>query len=91
MCPWGTSRALTRYINDIIRFTMRSHEDTFYEIYQEVHSSGQEEVFYKQLEKMKYQDKHRHKSVKDHWEYAYGKITGVQQSHESLFGNTDIK
>ena len=88
---WGTSRALTRYINDIIRFTMMSHEDTFYEIYQEVHSKGQENQFYQQLEKMKYQDKHRHKSIKDHWEYAYGKITGVQQSHESLFGNTDIK
>lgn len=88
---WGTSRALTRYINDLIRFTMMSHEDTFYEIYQEVHSRGQEEVFYKQLEKMKYQDKHRHKCVKDHWEYAYGKITGVHQSHETLFGNTDIK
>ena len=70
---------------------MSGHEDVFYEIYQEVHSRGQEEVFYQQLEKMKYQDKHRHKCMKDHWEYAYGKITGVQQSHESLFGNTDIK
>ena len=68
-----------------------SHEDTFYEIYQEVHSQGQEDEFYKQLEKMKHQDKHKYKCVKDHWEYAYGKITGVQQSHESLFGNTDIK
>jgi hypothetical protein len=68
-----------------------SHEDVIYEIYQEVHSRGQEEQFYKQLEKMKYQDKHRHKSVKDHWEYAYGKITGVQQCHESLLSNTDIK
>jgi len=66
-----------------------SHEDVFYEIYQEVHSRGQEEVFYQQLEKMRYQDKHRHKSVKDNWEYAYGKITGVQQSHETLLRNQD--
>jgi predicted helicase len=68
-----------------------SHEDVFYEIYQEVHSQGLEERFYNQLNKMKTQDKHKYKCVKDHWEYAYGKITGVQQSHESLFGNTDIK
>ena len=67
-----------------------SNEDTFYEIYQKVHSQGQEEVFYKQLEKMKYQDKHKYKCVKDHWEYAYGKITGVQQSSETLFTNNDI-
>ena len=69
---------------------MSGHEDVFYEIYQEVHSRGQEEVFYKQLEKMKSQDKHKYKCVKDHWEYAYDKITRVQQS-ESLLSNTDIK
>jgi hypothetical protein len=68
-----------------------SHEDVFYEIYQEVHSRGQEEVFYKQLDRMKTQDKHRHKSVKDHWEYAYNKITGVQQSHETLLRNQNSK
>jgi hypothetical protein len=68
-----------------------SHEDVFYEIYQEVHSRGQEEVFYKQLDRMKTQDKHRHKSVKDHWEYAYNKITGVQQRHETLLINQNSK
>jgi hypothetical protein len=70
---------------------MSGHEDVFYEIYQEVHSRGQEEVFYKQLEKMKTQDKHKYKCVKDHWEYAYGKITEVQQSHETLLNNQDSK
>ena len=68
---------------------MSSHEDVIYEIYQEVHSRGQEEQFYKQLEKMRYRDKHKYKCVKDHWEYAYGKITGVQQSHETLLRNQD--
>ena len=68
-----------------------SHEDVFYEIYQEVHSQGQEEQFYKQLEKMKHQDKHKYKCVKDHWEYAYGKISGVQQRHETLLSNTNRK
>jgi hypothetical protein len=70
---------------------MSGHEDVFYEIYQEVHSRGQEEVFYKQLEKMKSQDKHKYKCVKDHWEYAYDKITGVHQSAETLLSNQDLK
>jgi hypothetical protein len=56
------------------------HEDEIYEIYQKVHSRGEEERFYKQLDKMKAQDKHRHKCVKDHWEYAYMRITGAHQS-----------
>ena len=68
-----------------------SHEDVFYEIYQEVHSRGQEDEFYKQLDKMKTQDKHKYKCVKDHWEYAYDKITGVQQCHETLLRNQDSK
>jgi hypothetical protein len=51
----------------------------------------EEEVFYKQLDRMKTQDKHRHKSVKDHWEYAYNKITGVQQRHETLLINQNSK
>jgi len=70
---------------------MSGHEDVFYEIYQEVHSRGQEEIFYKQLEKMKYQDKHKHKSIKDHWEYAYGKISEAHQMNESFLKNQDIK
>ena len=68
---------------------MSGHEDVFYEIYQEVHSRGQEEQFYKQLEKMKTQDKHKYKCVKSHWEYAYAKITGAQQSDETFLRNQD--
>jgi hypothetical protein len=50
-------------------------EDFYYDIYNDVHSKGISEEFYKQLDKMKFQDKHRYKSVRDTWEYAYNKIT----------------
>ena len=53
---------------------MSSHEDFFYEVYNDVHNKGISELFYKQLDKMRYQEKHKHKTVKDHWEYAYNKI-----------------
>ena len=64
-----------------------SHEDVFYEIYQEVHSQGLEERFYNQLNKMKSQDKHKYKCIKDHWEYAYRRITGDQEIHDTLLNN----
>ena len=55
---------------------MGQYEDTFYEIYNQVEEKGLKDEFYKQLDKMKQQDKHRYKSVKDHWEYAYRRIIG---------------
>jgi hypothetical protein len=53
---------------------MGLHEDFFYHIYNEVHTRGISDEFYKQLDKMKFQDKHKHKTVRDNWEYAYNKI-----------------
>lgn len=50
-------------------------EDFYYDIYNEIHSKGVSKEFYLQLDKMKFQDKHRYKSVKERWEYAYNKIT----------------
>jgi hypothetical protein len=50
-------------------------EDFYYDIYYDIHAKGISEEFYKQLDKMKFQDKHRYKSMKDRWEYAYNKIT----------------
>jgi hypothetical protein len=70
---------------------MTDHEEIFYEIYQEVHSNGLQEQFYTQLDKMKYQDKHRHKDMKTKWEYAYGKIAGAHQSDDTLSVNHDSK
>lgn len=65
---------------------MASCEDFFYEIYNSVREKGISEAFYNQLDKMKFQDKHRYKSVRDHWEYAYKKI-----SKESLQKETELK
>lgn len=70
---------------------MSGHEDVFYEIYQEVHSRGQEERFYQQLNKMKFQDKHKYKCVKSHWEYAYNKIMEEQQGDDTLYYRIMIK
>ena len=53
---------------------MGFNEDFFYHVYNEVHEKDISNEFYKQLDKMKYQDKHKHKSVKEQWEYAYLKI-----------------
>jgi hypothetical protein len=55
---------------------MGQYEDTFYEIYEQVEEKGLRDQFYEQLDKMKQQDKHKYKSVKDLWEYAYRRITG---------------
>lgn len=62
---------------------MSNHEDFFYEVYNDVHSKGISEIFYKQLDKMRYQEKHKHKTVKDHWEYAYNKVVNISKAIES--------
>jgi len=53
---------------------MANSEDFYYEIYTIVHNKGIHEKFYKQLDKMKFQDKHKYKTNRDLWEYAYRKI-----------------
>jgi hypothetical protein len=54
---------------------MAACEDFFYEMYINVKERGISEAFYKQLDKMKFQDKHKYKTIRDHWEYAFDKIT----------------
>lgn len=53
---------------------MGQYEDLFYEIYDEVKNSNLSDEFNMQLSKMEFQDKHRHKSVKEKWEYALNRI-----------------
>lgn len=55
---------------------MGQYEDTFYEIYTQIEERGIKDEFYKQLDKMKHQEKHKYKSVRDLWEYAYKRIMG---------------
>jgi len=51
-------------------------EDVLHEIYEEVHSCGLKEKFDAQLAKMKNQDKHKFKNVRERWEYALHRIKG---------------
>ena len=64
---------------------MYTCEDFFYEIYQDVSDRGISDEFYKQLDKMKFQDKHKHKTVKEQWEYAYEKLNiGKSSRYNSI-------
>jgi len=53
---------------------MSTHEDTLMEVYLEVEKKGLKKEFEEQCKKMKSQDKHRHKSVAEKWEYALKRI-----------------
>ena len=54
---------------------MGHYEDAYYEIYNKVTEKGIISVRYNQLKKMERQDKHKYKSTKERWEYAYNRIT----------------
>ena len=52
-------------------------EDIMYEIHQKVHSNNTLKTkFYKQLNKMETQEKHRFKNPCERWEYALKKVEG---------------
>jgi len=55
---------------------MGHYEDAYYEIYDKVKKENLKNEFDTQLEKMARQDKHKFKSTKERWEYAYSRITG---------------
>ena len=63
---------------------MGHYEDAFYEIYDDIEEKGLKPQFNAQLEKMKYQDKHRSKSPKELWEYAHNKVTSSFTSKDNL-------
>jgi hypothetical protein len=52
-----------------------NREDRFYYIHGELTKWELWSKFNAQLEKMKWQEKHRFKDVLEQWEYAYNKIT----------------
>ncbi len=59
---------------------MSSNEDFFYDVYHDIRAKGIVDDFYTQIEKMKFQDRHKYKSVKETWEYAYKKLTSSKFS-----------
>ena len=53
---------------------MGMYEDIFYEVTESIDKLGLKKEFDAQLEKMRNQDKHRYKEVRDRWAYAYNKV-----------------
>ena len=54
---------------------MGHYEDFFWEVTQSINEKGLRGKFDSQLKKMSYQDKHKHKDIKERWSYALEKIT----------------
>ena len=59
-----------------------SLEDSMMFIYQEVKEKGLQEKFDKQLAKMLNQDKHKHKTANERWDYALRRIQGWNPNNE---------
>lgn len=67
---------------------MGHSEEFFYEVYMGVREKGVSEDFYKQLDKMKFQDHHKYKTVRQTWEYAYDKIVKSSEKNKTLLNET---
>ena len=59
-----------------------SLEDEIMFIYNEVKEKGLQEKFDKQITKMLNQDKHKHKTANERWDYALRRIQGWNPNNE---------
>ena len=59
-----------------------SLEDEMMFIYNEVKEKGLQEKFDKQIAKMLNQDKHKHKTANERWDYALKRIQGWDPNNE---------
>ena len=59
-----------------------SLEDEMMFIYNEVKEKGLQEKFDKQITKMLNQDKHKHKTANERWDYALRRIQGWNPDNE---------
>ena len=59
-----------------------SLEDEIMFIYNEVKEKGLQEKFDKQIAKMLNQDKHKHKTANERWDYALRRIQGWNPNEE---------
>ncbi len=57
---------------------MGNYEDLFWEVDEKLSELGLKKEFNNQLLKMKGQDKHKYKSFKDKYEYAFNKVVNPQ-------------
>ncbi len=62
---------------------MGHYEDLFYEITESVNRMGMKKEFNAQLEKMRSQDEHKYKEVRDRWSIAHQKIEQLYQKKAS--------
>ena len=62
---------------------MGQSEDYIYEIFETLEKRNLKTSFFNQLEKMKWQDKHRYKPLKERYEYAFNKI--VNQDNQNKY------
>ena len=58
---------------------MGHYEDFWWEITESIDKKGLKKEFNAQLEKMRYQDKHKYKESRARWEYAYNKDTKLSK------------
>jgi len=57
---------------------MGMYEDCFFEIYQEVESHGLRDEYNKQIEKMRFQEHHKHSDTKTRMRYACDKVIALK-------------
>ena len=50
-------------------------EDIFWEVTKSIQEKGLQKEFDAQLEKMKHQDKHKYKEIRERFQYAHDKVT----------------
>lgn len=53
---------------------MGQYDDFIYEVFKVLEEKQLKQKFFDQLDRMKWQDKHRYKSVRQLHEYAYNKV-----------------
>ena len=62
---------------------MGHYEDLWYEISEDITNKGLKKEFDAHLKKMRSQDKHKHKEVRDRWSYAHNKVIHLSEKELS--------
>jgi len=76
MIPKAVPGLALVYTVCVNRRPIMSLEDSMMDMYKEVHDKGLQNKFDAQLEKMRLQDKHMHKTANERWDYALKRIQG---------------
>ncbi len=60
---------------------MGNYEDEIYMMFEELENKNLKLQFEKQLYKMRWQDKHKYKSPRDKYQYAYDKVIKSEKTN----------